>query len=111
MATGISDLNLPQERVEDEDEAPEEVDENEMTEEIVEEQIDIMATDYYDWEEDNDMDTFRISQRFTSDDAETEMQRALELLNSYNSQPLDDSPDVEDTTAMARDRVMGAWNQ
>ena len=103
MATGISDLNLPQERVEDEGEVPEGVNKDETTEEAVEEQIDIMATDYYDWEEDNDMDMFRISQRFISDNTETEMQRALELLNSYNSQPLDNSPDVKDIIIIARD--------
>jgi hypothetical protein len=110
MAISIFDLNPPQERVEDEDEAPEGVDEDESTEEAIE-QIDIMATDYYDWEENDDMDMFRLSQRFAGDDAETEIQEALELLNSYNSQPLSDSVDIEDTTAMARDRVMEAWKQ
>jgi hypothetical protein len=110
MAISISVLNPPQERVEDEDKAPEGVDEDESTEEAVE-QIDIMATDYYDWEENNDMDMFALNQRFAGDDAETEIQEALELLNSYNLQPLNDSPDVEDTTAMFRDRVMEAWKQ
>ena len=51
---------------------------------------------------------FTLSQRFAGSDADTEIEKALELLKSYNSQPLNDS---QDTTAMARDRVMGAWNQ
>jgi hypothetical protein len=107
MAISISFLNLPQERVEDDGGATEGVDEDETTEEAAE-QMDMMGTD---WEENDDMDMFRLSQRFTSDDAETEIQKALELLNEYDSQPLNDSPDVEDTTAMVRDRVMKAWNQ
>jgi hypothetical protein len=108
MAISIFDLDPPQE-----DEAPEEVDTEGTTEEeeVVVEQTDMMGADYDDWEENDDMDMFRLSQRFAGDDAEMEIQTALELLDSYNSEPLDDSPDVEDATAMVRDRVMGAWNQ
>jgi hypothetical protein len=103
VTIATSTLNLRQQRVEGEERMEKGDEEDEVTEEAGDQMRDT------DWE-DEDIDVFKIDQRFTGGDMEAERQRALELLNSYESQPFNDSPVIADSTAIFRDRVMEAWN-